>query len=55
MNELLEWITDEIQNWTFRIEDIILHSFTGVITAILVKFKSLFRTIKKLINKQLYD
>lgn len=49
MNELSEWLIDEIQNWTFRIEDIILHSLTGVITAILVKFKSLYGTIRNLL------
>lgn len=50
MTEFEEWIIDEIQNWEFRIEDIILHTLTGFTTVIILKIKSVIAIFKKLIK-----
>ena len=42
------YIKNEIQNWEFRIEDILLHSFSGVIFAVSLKIKKILARIKSL-------
>ncbi len=37
---------NEVQNWEFRIEDIFLHSLTGVIIALGIKIKDIFKKFK---------
>jgi len=46
-----DWLINEIQNWSFRIEDILLHSVTGMALAISLKIKKIFQSLKKLIFK----
>ena len=46
LDDFWSYIVNEIQNWSFRIEDIILHSFTGVIFAVSVKIKKIAHKIK---------
>jgi hypothetical protein len=43
MDDTWNYIINEIQNWEFRIEDIILHSLTGVFFAIGVKIKQIIK------------
>ena len=49
MSELLDWVINEVQNWTFRFEDIILHTLTGGLMAIFVKIKEIIAKIKSMI------
>ena len=42
-----DWIANDIQNWTFKIEDVILHTLTGLIIGIVVKVKSVWNRMKK--------
>ncbi len=49
MDDFWEFIVNEIQNWEFRIEDVLLHSLTGVIIAIGMKIKQIFKKIKSIV------
>ena len=49
MDGFWEYLVNEAQNWEFRIEDILLHSLTGVIIALGIKIKEIFKKIKQLI------
>jgi hypothetical protein len=49
VTDFWEYIVNEIQNWEFRIEDILLHSLTGVIIAIGMKIKKILKKIKDFI------
>lgn len=46
MTEFTDWITSEIQNWEFRVEDILLHMLTGLFMGITIKIKKIFTKIK---------
>ena len=50
MSEFNDWIINEIQNWEFRVEDMMMHSLTGVMMGITVKIKSFFINIRKFIS-----
>jgi len=50
LDDFWEYIVNEIQNWEFRIEDILLHSLTGIVFAISMKIKKLFLVMKKLFS-----
>jgi len=49
VDDFWEFIVNEIQNWEFRFEDVLLHSLTGVIIAIGMKIKQIFKKIKSFI------
>ena len=49
VDDFWEFIVNEIQNWEFRIEDVLLHSLTGVIIAIGMKIKQIFKKIKSIV------
>jgi len=46
LDDFWEYIVNEVQNWEFRIEDILLHSLTGIIFAISMKIKKLLAAIR---------
>ena len=46
--EWIEWIINDIQNLTFRLEDIILHSITGIFVGLTLKVKGILKRIKKI-------
>ena len=46
MDDFWNYLVNEIQNWSFRIEDIILHTFTGFIAGILIKFRQIIAKIR---------
>ena len=52
MIEFPEYLIDELQNWEFRIEDVILHTFSGVLAALILKIKMVIAKFKKLIKKK---
>jgi hypothetical protein len=49
MDDFWAYIVNEIQNWEFRIEDILLHSLTGIMVAIGIKIKEILKKIKQII------
>jgi len=46
MDDFWSYIENEIQNWEFRIEDILLHSLSGMVFAISIKIKKILKSIK---------
>jgi len=46
LDDFWEYIINDLQNMEFRIEDIILHSLTGVIVTILLRIKKIFQSLK---------
>ena len=38
---IFDWIINDVQNFTFRAEDIILHSMTGIFVGLVIKIKSI--------------
>ncbi len=48
MDDFWSYVVNEIQNWEFRLEDIILHLFSGMIFAITIKIKKIAHRIKSL-------
>jgi len=46
MDDFWEYILNDIQNWEFRIEDILLHSLSGMFFAISLKIKKILKKIK---------
>jgi len=46
MDDFWSYIENEIQNWEFRIEDILLHSLSGMVFAISIKIKKILASIK---------
>ena len=48
MDDFWEYILNEIQNWSFRFEDILLHSLSGVFFAVTLKIKNIIKRIKSL-------
>lgn len=46
MEGLVDYLTDEVQNWEFRIEDILLHSWTGITLAIALRIRKILKKIK---------
>lgn len=47
VTDLTEWVLNELQNWEFRIEDVILHTLTGVLTGITIKIRTIIKFFKK--------
>jgi len=47
VSDFTEWILNELQNWEFRIEDIILHSLTGIFTVVAIKLRAIIEFFKK--------
>ena len=45
-----DYVINDLENWGYRIEDIILHLMTGVIMGITVKIKGIFRKIRNLLK-----
>lgn len=43
-----DYIINDLENMEYRIEDIILHSLTGVIMGVTLKIKSLFKRLRNL-------
>jgi len=41
-----EWLINEVQNWEFRFEDILLHILTGFFMGATLKSKKIFAKIK---------
>ena len=50
MDDLWEYVLNDLENMEYRIEDIILHSLTGIWLAIGLKIKSIFNRIRNFIN-----
>jgi len=46
MDDFWSYIENEIQNWEFRIEDILLHTLSGIFFAISLKIKKILEKIK---------
>ena len=46
MDDFWAYIENEIQNWEFRIEDILLHSLSGIFFAASLKIKKILKKIK---------
>ncbi len=46
MDDFWSYIENEIQNWEFRIEDILLHSLSGMFFAVSLKIKKILKKIK---------
>jgi len=46
MDDFWAYIENEIQNWEFRIEDILLHSLSGMFFAISLKIKKILKRLK---------
>lgn len=46
MDDFWEYILNEIQNWEFRIEDILMHSLSGIFFAVTLKIKKILTKIK---------
>jgi len=46
MDDFWEYILNEIQNWEFRFEDILLHSISGIFFAVTLKIKKILAKIK---------
>lgn len=43
-----DYFLNDLENMEYRIEDILLHSLTGVFMGITIKIKSFFKRIKNL-------
>jgi len=52
MDDFWSYIVNEVQNWEFRIEDILLHAMSGVIFGIILKIKIIFQSVKKLLFRK---
>ena len=50
MDDFWEYILNDLENMEYRIEDIILHSLTGIWLAIGLKIKGIFNRIRNFIN-----
>jgi len=46
MDDFWEFILNEIQNWSFRFEDILLHSLSGIFFAVSFKIRKIIKKIK---------
>jgi len=46
MDDFWSYIENEIQNWEFRIEDILMHSLSGMFFAASLKIKKILKKIK---------
>jgi hypothetical protein len=44
------YIINDLENMEYRLEDIILHSLTGVIMGITIKIKSLFKKMRSFLR-----
>jgi len=51
MDDFWSYIVNDLENMEYRIEDIILHSLTGVWLAIGLKIKGIIKKLKSLIIK----
>ena len=47
-----DYIINDLENLGYRIEDIILHTFTGIIMGITLKIKTFLARIKKFIIRK---
>jgi len=52
VDEFWDYIVNEVQNWEFRIEDVLLHSLTGIIVAVGIKIKEIIKKMKSLIFRK---
>ncbi len=50
MDDFWEYVLNDLENMEYRIEDIILHSLTGIWLAIALKIKGIFNRIRNFIN-----
>jgi len=51
LDDFWEYVVNEIQNWEFRLEDILLHLLTGAMLGISLRIKKILHTIKNAIKK----
>lgn len=50
--DISDYLINEIQNWEFRIEDIILHSLTGVCMAMGLRVREILKRLRTFLKRQ---
>ena len=50
MDDFWEYVLNDLENMEYRIEDIILHSLTGLWLAIGLKIKGILKSVRNFIN-----
>lgn len=46
-----DYFLNDLENMEYRIEDLLLHSLTGVMMGITIKIKSFFTKVKKFFSR----